>query len=359
MKEPAAKTHGNQRRKKVGLARLIPFGGRMLACRFAGRVHPLLVQFSVTNRCNAHCTYCYATYYERPPKDLDFAQVQKVIAELAGAGTLRLNMVGGEPLLRPDLGAIIEYAQSKGILCAMTTNGILVPRHMEMVKNLDMVCLSLDGQRKGNDINRGEGSFDKIMQAAEACIAQGVRLQLSAVLTRHTVDDVDFLVGLAEKLKCRVGFAPLISNRREGRDSGVDCHPSSESLTRSVHRIIELKKEGKPILFAAEAYEHLLRWPDSRRDIVASEELNFSPPPCYAGRCFCLVDYNADLYPCPQLVGLTNPGNILRDGLRSALRRAANHSCRACSVPCSVDFNMFFGLRPQVLRDHLQSEWKA
>jgi MoaA/NifB/PqqE/SkfB family radical SAM enzyme len=237
----------------------------------------------------------------------------------------------------------------------MTTNGSLVPKRMEDLKRLNLLCFSIDGRRENNDRNRGAGTFDKAIAGLEMCKAAGIPVQLSAVLTRQTVHDIDFMVELAEKYSCAVGFATLINQRGTPQKEISDLYPSNEEVRKAMLRIAELKKQGKPILFSAESYEYAACWSDYKQDIFLGETPDFQPIHCYAGKYFCLVDYNGDVYPCPQLVGIWKPGNVMRDGLRASLDKAANHNCKACCVPCSNDFNLFFGLKLGVLLDHLQN----
>lgn len=332
---------------------VIKFGWRLLWGRLTGKAYPFLVQFSVTNRCNSRCKYCYAIYYARPSDDLSLDQIKTIIDELARQGIFRLNLVGGEPLLREDIGEIIEYARQQTIHCAMTTNGILVPKKIHAVKHLDTICFSLDGEPKGNDLNRGADAFNKVISGMDACKEAGIPMQLSAVLTKHTVHNVDFMVALAEQYDCKVGFTPLISQHRENCKHEHDLFPKNEDVKNALQRIVELKEKGKPVLFSAESYKYALRWPDYTRDIIIGSKPDFRIIPCYAGIYFCLIDYNGDIYPCPQLVGIFTPGNILRDGFSEAFNKASTHNCQACSMPCSTEFNLFFGLTPQVLWEQI------
>lgn len=328
---------------------VLKFGSRLLWGRLTGKRYPFLVQFSVTNRCNSRCDYCYAKYYDRASDDMPFHQVKTVIDDLVRAGMFRLNIVGGEPLVREDIGAIVEYVRQKGIDCAMTTNGILVPQKIDILKKLNTGCFSIDGQRRGHDLNRGAGTFDKAIAGLDACKMAGVRVQLSAVLTKHTVHDVDFMVALAEKYNCKVSFTTLIRQQRGNYKEQSDLFPANQDVKDALKRILELKKERKPILFSTEIYRYTLNWPDYTQDIIIGKKPDFKFVHCYAGKYFCIVDYNGDLYPCPQLVGIFSPGNILRDGFFVALKKTSQHNCRACSMPCSNEFSMFFALKPKVL----------
>jgi MoaA/NifB/PqqE/SkfB family radical SAM enzyme len=217
------------------------------------------------------------------------------------------------------------------------------------------VCFSIDGKRENNDCNRGAGTFDKAIAGLELCRSAGIPVQLSAVLTRQTVHDIDFMVGLAEEYSCLVGFATLINQRRSSKKDRHELYPSNDEVRRALLHISKLKKHGKPILFSARSYEYASSWTDYSRDIFLGETPEFSTIRCYAGECFCLIDYNGDVYPCPQLVGIWKPGNVTRDGLQAALEKAANHNCKACCVPCSNDFSLFFGLNIGVLLDHFKN----
>jgi len=279
-------------------------------------------------------------------------QVKEVVDDLKKAGLYRINLVGGEPLLREDMGDIIRYVRGRGVQCAMTTNGSLVPKKIEILEGLNQVCVSIDGKPANNDHNRGEGAFDRAMAGMDACRDAGIPVQLSAVLTQQTIGDIDFLVNLAERYQCRVGFSILIS-RRPGVPAEIKgLYPSETEIRSALSRIKALKAEGRPVLFSAESYRYALNWPDHSREVIMGDPPDgFSPVRCFAGRFFCLVDYNGDIYPCPQLLGIFKAGNIFQEGFTSAFQKAGNHGCRACSIPCSTEFNMFFGLKFRVLLD--------
>ncbi|MBI4595313.1 MAG: radical SAM protein [Candidatus Tectomicrobia bacterium] len=336
---------------------ILLFGLRLGWGRLTGKTYPFLIQFSVTNRCNSRCRYCYATYYNRSSDDLPLEQVKLIIDGLVSRGLFRLNLVGGEPLVRSDIGSIIEHVHRRKVHCAMTTNGILVPEKLDLLRELNMVSFSLDGSPEGNDLNRCAGAFDKAMAGMEVCKSAGIPFQISAVLTRYTVEDVDFLTKLAERYGCQVGFTTLISQARENHSGERSFFPDNKEVVRALKRIIELKRSGKPILFSTEAYNYALHWPDYTQDImmgkVPGKSYGFSPPTCFAGKYFSIIDYNGDVYPCPQLVGLVKPKNLFFDGFDETFRHASQHDCQACSMPCSNEFSLFFGLRPAILWEHL------
>lgn len=288
---------------------------------------------------------------------MTLSQIMEVIDHLARQGLFRLNLVGGEPLLREDLHEIIAHARKHNILCAMTTNGRLVPKRIDDLKELETVCFSLDGTQENNDRNRVKGSHKAVMEGLAACREHGLPVQLSAVLTRHTVHDVDYLINLARKQRCRVGFTILISQDREDHNTGHDLYPDHKALRQALDRIIQLKNSGAPILFSSVVYEYARDWP-AGNEIIRGNRPEFKTIPCLAGRYFGLIDYNGDVYPCPQLMGMTKPGNVLRDGIENAFCKAADHGCVACSIPCSNEFSRFFNLNPGTVCDIVLSRMK-
>ena len=80
----------------------------------------------------------------------------------------QFNIGGGEPFMRPDFLDLMDYAHQKGIVTCISTNGTLIDK--DVARRLDnklvYIQVSLDGATAGsNDVIRGQGSFDKALQA--------------------------------------------------------------------------------------------------------------------------------------------------------------------------------------------------
>lgn len=231
-----------------GLFGKISFTAAILRAKITKEYKPFQVQLSVTDHCNLRCTYCYANYPIRGYKDLATDEILYIIDELASLGTRRVNIVGGEPLIRKDIGAIIDYIKDKKMECVMTSNGYLVAKKIEHVKKLDLLSISLDGEKEANDANRGKGSYEKAMVAIRIAKGKGIPLQVAAVITKDNLHSINYILSEGLKYGFSVGFSTLINQSTE--NSKVFPRPTDYEYREVLRYIIEMKKKGYPVLFS-------------------------------------------------------------------------------------------------------------
>src|SRR5919197_2024883 len=86
--------------------------------------HPVQVHIVPMRRCNLSCTYC--NEFDDVSKPVALEIMIERVDKLAALGTTLITISGGEPLLHPDLDAIISRVREHGILSGMITNGYLL-----------------------------------------------------------------------------------------------------------------------------------------------------------------------------------------------------------------------------------------
>jgi MoaA/NifB/PqqE/SkfB family radical SAM enzyme len=319
-------------------------GVKILAARVTGAPRPFFVQYSLLNGCNARCTYCNSPH--RPDPQLGTATHLGLLREFAALGTARIKFLGGEPLLRPDLGELVAETKRLGMRAAMVTNGLLIPQNISVVKQLDELIISLDGQEEAHDGQRGRGSWRRVMAAIELCAAEEVEFFLSAVVTRHSLGDVDWLLNLADSLGVMVNFQ-LPQFNPEMYGPGARPQFPEEAQTRAVlRRIIAARKRGAPVLFSTQSYEKTLAWENYEIErIVEAGKISR----CTAGKYFLQMEPNGDIYPCVLQVGTFAPKNAVRDGVRAAWEHCHHHSCASCFNTWLNENRAIFDLSPSIL----------
>jgi MoaA/NifB/PqqE/SkfB family radical SAM enzyme len=97
---------------------------KALARAFQTPHRPIVAQIIPTRRCNLSCTYC--NEFDRTSEPVPFDEMRTRIDKLAELGTGIITLSGGEPLLHPDVEAIVRYIRSRGAIATLITNGYLL-----------------------------------------------------------------------------------------------------------------------------------------------------------------------------------------------------------------------------------------
>ncbi|WP_276381762.1 GTP 3',8-cyclase MoaA [Flavobacterium sp. H4147] len=113
-----------------------------------GRRHNYL-RISLLEKCNLRCTYCMpADGIALSPKAslMTTEEIFAIAETFVKNGVDKIRLTGGEPLLRKDFPEIISKLSTLDISLSITTNGILIDRHIDVLKqfNVKKINLSLD-----------------------------------------------------------------------------------------------------------------------------------------------------------------------------------------------------------------------
>ena len=250
---------------------------------------PLAVSWNITYRCNLRCGYCGA--YEKNTAELDTNNVLAVVSEFAALGTRFIKFSGGEPLLREDIGRIIEYCCGKKLSVLMNSNGILVKERIKEIRQIKEIQLSLDGEETVHDSIRGKGSFKKAVEALEVCKSNGIKMIITASLSRNNVSSVAFLIDLAQKHKVGIQFQPVdqMYSLNSPKDIRLLFSPSQTEFKSAISYIIDKKRKGnKYIRNSFSGLQHIYHWPTPRRI------------KCLLGLIHCHVEPDGRIFICSE-----------------------------------------------------------
>jgi len=286
---------------------------------------PVNLTWEITSACNLSCRHCLsAKVGVSGARELDFAQCAGLIDELDRLRVFQINFGGGEPFLREDFLAILEYAQSKGIVTCVSTNGTVLDRGLvERLKRMDRLYIqvSLDGAgEETNDRIRGEGSYRRILAGIELLASRGfARFSLNMVVTRLNFREIPLLDRLAKEF----GAGTRLSRfRPAGGGKGVW---DQLSLSRDQLQELSLFLGSHPDILTA----------DSFFAIAARDRRSLGLNMCGAARMTCSVSPDGSVYPCAFLQDdIFLAGNVTRQSLASIWRE-------------SGPFRMMRGLRIQ------------
>ncbi len=111
--------------------------------------------FQISHECNFRCTHCSqdAPYAARVATSIiNYENAVRTIGVLHSRGLKRIRFTGGEPLLHPNIDALVEHTASLGISTSLVTNGSRLRHHREAFADLAVssVWLSVYGQDEGS-----------------------------------------------------------------------------------------------------------------------------------------------------------------------------------------------------------------
>ena len=321
-----------------------------LASRFAAhrfrQLHPFEVEASLLNPCNIQCVYC--NYPKVKMTQMTTDQWLEIIRRLGNLGTLRIKFQGGEPTLRPDFRELCAAVQQAGIIAAVTTNGMIIPRRPELLDYLDEIIVSLDSTKpEVNDRLRAEGSYSGAVQTINIALERKLRTIVSMVLTRKNVQDLEAMLEFCEARGVLMNAQPVLYDRVYYGNEAEGMALTQEQIRLVQRRLVEWKRQGRGLVFSAWAYQKAVDWPDYEVLSTRSE----GESSCMAGKDFVRIEANGDVLPCVQYDADLLPKNILRDGLEEALRNVRIHNCGDCWVAYYSERKAVFGLQPAALRE--------
>ena len=156
------------------------------------------LRISVTDRCNLRCQYCMPEeeYVWLPRGDiLTFEEIGALVDAFADAGTDRVRLTGGEPLLRKNLPELIQRLAKKPAIrdLALTTNGMLLAAQAAGLREagLHRLTVSLDTLRpdRFRELTRFDGVTTVQHGLAAARAAGFTDLKIDTVVIRGVNDD--------------------------------------------------------------------------------------------------------------------------------------------------------------------------
>ncbi|GFO95920.1 radical SAM domain protein [groundwater metagenome] len=214
-----------------------------------------IVVWNMGRRCNLKCVHCYSQ-----SKDIEYTnelttkQGKELIDDLAQFGAPVILFSGGEPIMRPDLPELAQYARSKGMRAVISTNGTLIDKKIAKVLKeigLSYVGVSLDGMRETNDKFRGfNGAFDLALQGMRNCLAEGIKVGLRFTINKKNVKDIPAIFDLLEKEKIpRVCFYHLVYSGRGSKLVKEDLthEESRKTLDLIMDRTKAMHERGFPM----------------------------------------------------------------------------------------------------------------
>jgi len=299
------------------------------------RKSPFQMTLSLTNRCNFRCAYCEIPLQQR--EELDVSQWCAVIDELHAGGMGRASIIGGEPLLRKDAGAVIRHLKRRGVHASMNTNGWLITERIDELADLDLVCVTLDGPEEIHDRQRHAGSYARVLRGIETLRRRRVPVVTMTVVTPDGIDHVEHVLDIARQHGIQAYFQ-LEHDKLMDVLQPISPELSQERIAQLARHLRDLKRRGLPV---GNSYAVLERQ-EGERYLLNCER-------CWAGTYYGYVFSDGTVSHCIFTQAQVERGNGRSRGYLRAFRELAPPVGAGCSCVPSYEVNHMLDFDARVL----------
>ena len=331
--------------------KLIYNGMRYRLLHFAGKPHRLeALSLEITHRCICRCSMCNIWQIPARVPDLELSDLLQLLASPELRGLRELDLTGGEPFLRQDLGRLLqgicELQPAHFPLLrtlAITTNGILTDRVLERTREIigplrdrgiDLVlACGMDAAGELHDCIRNfPGAWKKLQETlaglkeirkSHANLVLGLKTTVVPLNTHELGNIADF----AKRHDLFTIISPCIitPNRFGNTDRASDLRFSPDDLQTMIN------------FYQSPRFA----WSGHREALLGYLKTGQIKKPCSAGFNTLFVRHNGEVFCCPLLpISLGNIkdrslGELFRCKIADQFRKKVGifADCQVCTEP--------------------------
>ena len=263
---------------------------------------PTLI-LATTQKCNAHCAYCYEKGIEH--KDFPIEKIDnlvKFISNLDRNKAVHITWFGGEPLMNiAFIDGVVRKLREAGVpyYTSMISNASLITE--ELVKeyfpvwNMKHIQVTLDGTKdeyeriKAYD-DKNLGRFENIINNITVISKYKVSVDIRVNIDQKNIEDVHKLFNQLDKIyddNSMVRYYPAFIN-------GSSCDVPVESRVDVLYNILKMMKDPAKVMSVNRLYRQPLTAPCHR-----------AQPNAFS------IDAEGNVYKCEHDIG--RPDNKLGD----------------------------------------------
>jgi MoaA/NifB/PqqE/SkfB family radical SAM enzyme len=292
---------------------------------------PIDAQLIITRRCNLSCGYCaeYDNFSEPVPLEL----LKERIDALHELHSANITLLGGEPLMHPDIAEIVRYAGRKANVSIVTNgfllrNGVIEQLNQAGLNNLTVSVDTLKADRS-RYIQKSFQSLKTRLQRLQNLARFDVHV--TAVLCDSSKDDFRELVREVQGMRFRMSINLLHNSKGYIGITGPEYLDLFE----------EFYREGKPFTFLDYEYGKAL---------LSGETPDWV---CKTGSRYLYVDEHGDVQLCASQLGRKSFVKPIVDYTSEDLDRnskTAKGCEKGCSVGCAYRCSVIDNDKPTFVR---------
>ncbi len=236
-----------------------------IAARSLAPGKPHHAQWLVTRKCNYRCVGCNV-WKEQDPRELSTDEIKKGLDILKKLGVVELVLSGGDPLLREDIGEIIDYA-SNLFVTTVYDNGSMAAKKIDALRKVDFVAISIDSldEAKNDYIKSVPGAWKNAIQAVETLHNKGIKVGVTPTISQKNlyeiVDITNHFTGKGIPVwYCLYAYDTSADSKqlfKLGKANDEFVITDKQAMVNLCNSLIAMKKKNKKILMTDTLLEAL------------------------------------------------------------------------------------------------------
>ncbi len=311
-------------------------------------------QWFITRKCNYRCRGCNV-WRDQDVNELSTEEIKRGLDILRDIGVLEIVFSGGNPLLRDDMGEILDYA-SKYFITTVYDNGSIAIDKIDELRNVDFVAISLDTlDEEKNDYLKGvKGAWKKAMKAIEILKQEGIPVGVSPTISQMNLYEIISFTKYFTERKIPVWYCLYTYDYRPGKGAFSIGKKNDEyeitdrkTLAKVCDTLIEMKKENKYIYITRKTLEAIKQLALTGKRIWK----------CGALKSFLVVDHLGRVSGChcrEPVASIFDLPRIWKSPLIEKLRSEYS-KCENCIYLCYIFYSIHTGLTG--LLDIILDQW--
>ncbi|MCL1977699.1 MAG: radical SAM protein [Candidatus Bathyarchaeota archaeon] len=312
-----------------------------IAARSLVHGKPHHAQWLITRKCNYRCLGCNV-WKEQDENELSTDEIKHGMDILKEAGIMELVLSGGDPLLREDIGEIIDYA-TKRFVTTVYDNGSMAAKKIDLLRNVDFVALSIDSldEKKQDFIKNVPGAWKNAMKTVETLQKEGIKVSVTPTISQINLYEIPDITNHFTDRGIPVWYCLYSYDMtadsdqlfRIGKPNDEFIITDKEAMVKLCDTLMEMKKTNKRILMT----DRLLK---TLKSLYAEEKRTWD---CKALQSFLVVDHLGRVAGCHNRTFASLIFDLPKSWKSKKFNdlREQYKTCTQCTYLCYVFYSIY------------------
>ncbi|MBU6999629.1 MAG: radical SAM protein [Theionarchaea archaeon] len=272
---------------------------------------PTSILLEATHECNLHCEHCLLCAGQPLPDELSVEQYIPILKSLVEMGVRKINLSGGEFLLKEGWETLFHFCVSRCVTNVLTNATLVTDEIADMLTACDQVHVSLYGSAGAthDEVTGHKGSFYQTIRGITQLTERGSYVGASISIIPSNYSEFESMIQLCTSLGCSIARVGIVLPMGRAR-------LKQWTLTGSQKRVIETSMEKLQCDI----------------EVTWEEEQLEHGGTCGAGVSTWVIAPDGTVYPCGVLrIPL---GNVMTDTVEEICRSPGVAFMHQLIAPC-------------------------